>query len=97
MNKNILLAVLVSGVMVCASVYAEAPKGAGPESISFKTLKMPFPHWKHQVYNGSECFQCHKTDGEKIAGWGQEAAHTLCVSCHDLNDKGPVSCKQCHI
>ena len=32
----------------------------------------------------------------KIAGWGKESAHTICIPCHDLDDKGPVECHQCH-
>lgn len=96
MKKMLLSAVLLTTVMVSSTVHAAAAKGAGPESIAMKTLSVPFPHWKHQVTNGSECFHCHNADGGKIKGWGKEAAHELCIPCHDLNDKGPVECKQCH-
>lgn len=93
-----LLAVILSGVLAYSTDSAHASKGAGPETINMKTgsLPLPFPHWKHQILNGSECFHCHKADGGKIENWGKEAAHELCIPCHDMNDKGPVECKQCH-
>lgn len=96
MRKRMLLIATLSGIVFCSTVLADTPKGSGPEVISMKTVVMLFPHWKHQVYNGSECFHCHKAEGGKIDGWGKEAAHGLCIPCHDLNDKGPVECKQCH-
>jgi predicted CXXCH cytochrome family protein len=90
--KTILSAAFfICNIMVCSAVLA----GSGPEVITMKTV-VPFPHWKHQIYNASECGNCHKAEGGKIVGWGKEAAHELCISCHDLNDKGPVECKQCH-
>lgn len=98
MNKIMFSIVILSGIIVHSAVFADAPKGSGPEIINMKTavVPLPFPHWKHQIYNGSECFHCHKVEGGKIEGWGKEAAHTLCIPCHDLNDNGPVECKQCH-
>jgi hypothetical protein len=95
MKKTLLL------LMLCASMaaYATAFAGAGPEVIPLKTGTPPlsFAHWKHQLANGSECFHCHKgAEGGKIEGWGRDAAHGLCIPCHDMNDKGPVECKQCH-
>ncbi len=98
MKSIMVLAVLLSGFFACSTVIADASKGSGPDIISLKTGAVPllFPHWKHQIYNGSECFHCHKAEGGKIEGWGKEAAHNLCIPCHDMNDKGPVECKQCH-
>ncbi len=96
MKKILLLAVLLSNTMVYSAVFAAAPKGSGPEVINLKTGLVPFPHWKHQISNNSECFNCHKAEGGKIGDWGKETAHDLCISCHDLNEKGPVECKQCH-
>jgi predicted CXXCH cytochrome family protein len=92
MKKNISSTFLISGVVVCSTVFA----GSGPDLINMKTVAAPFSHGLHQTYNGSECSNCHKSDGGKIAGWGKEAAHGLCIPCHDLNEKGPVECKQCH-
>ncbi len=99
MTKMLLLTVLLTSFFVCSTAYAgSTPQGAGPEVIHMKmgAVQLPFQHWKHQVNNGSECFHCHKADGGKIKGWGKETAHELCIPCHDLNDKGPVECKQCH-
>ena len=98
MNKILLLAALLSSIIVYSTVLADAPKGSGSDVINLKTglVPLPFQHWKHQTYNGSECFHCHKAEGGKIEGWGKEAAHGLCIPCHDMNDKGPVECKQCH-
>lgn len=96
MKNIVLLAALLASLMVYSTVHAVTPKGAGPDVITLKTVQVPFQHWKHQVNNGSECFHCHNAEGGKIKGWGKEAAHELCISCHDLNDKGPVDCKQCH-
>lgn len=95
MKKTMLLVALLSSIAVHSTVFA----GAGAEVISLKTgaEPLPFAHWKHQQANGSECFHCHKgPEGGKIEGWGREAAHGLCIPCHDMNDKGPVECKQCH-
>ena len=98
MKKTLLLAVLFPGIIVSSTVFAATPTGVGPEFIIMKTGTVPlsFPHWKHQAVNNSDCSNCHNAGGGKIAGWGKEAAHNLCIPCHDLNDKGPVECKQCH-
>lgn len=91
MKKNISAAFFICSILLCSTVLA----GSGPEIITLKTVT-PFQHWKHQIYNASECLNCHKDEGGKIVGWGKEAAHGLCIPCHDLNEKGPVECKQCH-
>ena len=98
MKKVLLLATVLSGIAAGSSAFAAAATGFGPEVIKMKMggLPLAFPHWRHQVLNNSECSNCHKADGGKIEGWGKETAHTLCIPCHDLNDKGPVECKQCH-
>jgi len=91
MNKALFPSLFIISIIVCSTASA----GSGPDSIKLKTV-VPFQHWKHQSSNGSECFNCHKADGARIENWGKEVAHELCISCHDLNDKGPVECKQCH-
>lgn len=94
--KNIVLPI---ALFLSIAAYSPVLAGAGPEVIKLKTgvEPLPFAHWKHQLTNGSECFHCHKgAEGGKIEGWGKEAAHGLCIPCHDLNEKGPVECKQCH-
>lgn len=98
MKKIVVSAVILFASIACSDVFAEPRLGAGPESIPLKTGAVPlqFPHWRHQIANNSDCSNCHKADGGKIAGWGKDAAHGLCIPCHDLNEKGPVECKQCH-
>lgn len=98
-KKVMLLVVILSGILVYWTDSAKAVNGAGPDVISLKTgvAPLPFQHWKHQALNGGECSNCHKVEsGGKIEGWGKETAHGLCIPCHDLNDKGPVECGQCH-
>jgi cytochrome c553 len=82
------------GVSVNVGIAADP----GPETILFKKGpgKVSFPHRDHQALQKSECFHCHKPDTYKIVVWGEEPAHTQCISCHDLNDKGPVKCEECH-
>lgn len=96
MKKNMLSAVLL--ITIIASSGAAVAKNEGPETIKMKTVPASFKHWEHQRHNGTECFHCHSdaVDYGKIKGWGKEAAHGLCIPCHDLNEKGPVECKQCH-
>lgn len=77
---------------------ADAPENIGPEVITLKMGANPliFQHRKHQSYNNSECFHCHKPQEWKIKKWDKEVAHEVCIACHDINDKGPVECKGCH-
>lgn len=91
MNKTVCIVLFLVNVMACSTVFA----GSGPDSIQLKTV-VPFQHWKHQVSPGVECVNCHKPGSGKIENWGKDAAHELCIACHDLNEKGPVECKQCH-
>ena len=81
-----------------AVLAAETPPNAGPEVIELKMGEkaVTFQHKKHQLYTNNECFHCHKPQEWKIKNWDKEVAHTICIACHDLNDKGPVECKGCH-
>src|SRR5690349_409008 len=74
------------------------PKNYGPEVIDLKMgiMILPFQHKKHQKSLNNECYLCHKTVDGKIDGWGREVAHTICIPCHDLYEKGPIECRQCH-
>jgi len=76
----------------------ETPPNSGPAVIELKmgNMHLPFQHLKHQKSNNSECSHCHKPREWKIKEWNKEVAHQLCISCHDLNEKGPVECKECH-
>ena len=84
--------------IIAASTNSDALQNLGPETISLKngTLPLQFMHRKHQNLNNSECFQCHAEGKWKMDNWGKELAHSMCISCHDLNDKGPVKCEDCH-
>ncbi|WP_243374173.1 cytochrome c3 family protein [Geotalea sp. SG265] len=93
----LILVVCISGLSV--TVLAATPKNVGPEIINLKmgVMILPFSHRKHQKELNGECFHCHpKASAGKIDNWGKETAHKICISCHDLEEKGPVECKQCH-
>jgi hypothetical protein len=81
-----------------AIVMAELPKDPGREVIDLKMGKMvlPFKHWKHQKDLKNECFHCHSKKIGQIEGWSKDTAHTICIPCHELDNKGPVECAQCH-
>ncbi len=69
-----------------------------PETLRFKN-GVSFPHRKHQTYFKSDCKNCHRKTGEdpgKIAGFGKDAAHRLCRTCHAMKNAGPASCPECH-
>jgi len=97
MKKRMLVLLALSFTAISGAALAESPKQNGPETITFKMkdLELPFKHWRHQKSLNGECFHCHSTTIGKIDGWGKDTAHKLCVSCHELEDKGPV-CRQCH-
>ncbi len=81
-------------------VLADTAQNNGPEIINLKMgdTSLAFKHWKHQkaLTGKNDCFRCHKVEIGKIEAWGKETAHTICIPCHDLSDKGPVECKGCH-
>ena len=97
-----LLCTLLSSMIVIAmsmvAVAAETPSNIGPAVIELKMgeKQITFQHLKHQKLNNNECFHCHKPQEWKIKAWDKEVAHQICISCHDLNDKGPIECKGCH-
>lgn len=95
-NHIIVLAVI--SVSALSSAKAEDSAKIGAENINLKmgSKNLTFTHRKHQKKTNNECWHCHKTETGKIDGWGKEAAHNLCIPCHDLEDKGPVECKHCH-
>jgi predicted CXXCH cytochrome family protein len=102
MRHGILLAGLTA-LVICVTFPALGAtpgtvKDKGPDMINFKmgNMSLEFKHKKHIAALNNECFHCHKSEKGKIDGWGKETAHTICIPCHDLNDKGPVECQQCH-
>lgn len=98
MMRAILPGLLLVAFVAVSPMFSNAAQSQGPETISLKNGKIPleFAHRKHQNLQNSECFHCHLPDKWKIDGWGKETAHSMCISCHDLNDKGPVKCEGCH-
>ncbi len=97
-GKSGVMAVCIACIVMCAAAGSEALQNPGPEIIPLKNGSIPlqFSHRKHQNLQNSECFHCHIPDRWKIDNWGKETAHSMCISCHDLNDKGPVKCEDCH-
>ncbi len=79
-------------------LFAETPANMGPKTIQFKmgTKTIVFTHQKHQKLAKNNCWECHDKKSGKIPNWGEATAHKLCIPCHDLNEKGPVQCKECH-
>jgi cytochrome c553 len=98
MKRASLVVLLLSLVGASVCISAEIPANLGPEIIKLKMgdLVLPFKHRAHQVKLNNECYHCHATKIGKIDNWGKDTAHDLCISCHEIDDKGPVECKQCH-
>jgi hypothetical protein len=93
-----LLAGLLVTFGIAATVLAEPPRDPGPEVINLKmgVMVLPFTHAKHARNLNNDCLHCHTRKIGKIEGWGKDTAHKICIPCHDLEDKGPVECHQCH-
>jgi cytochrome c553 len=98
MKRRMLVLLALSITAISSAALAQATKGDGPEVISLKMggMTLPFKHWEHQKDLNKECFHCHNTKIGKIDNWGKQTAHTICIACHELEGKGPVSCRQCH-
>jgi predicted CXXCH cytochrome family protein len=77
---------------------AAKPENPGPKIIKLKmgTETIQFTHHKHQKVTNNQCWECHDKKSGKISNWNEATAHKICIPCHDLNEKGPVSCKGCH-
>jgi hypothetical protein len=99
MNLLMWMAIGTLAVSTLSSTATAAPQAnLGPEVINLKMGVMiaPFKHSKHQKLLNNECWHCHKTTKGKIDDWGKETAHTICIACHDLYEKGPIQCRECH-
>lgn len=98
MKNFVLVMSLLAFSIINTSPESRAQQNPGPETMTLKngTTPLKFTHRKHQQLQNSECFHCHAPTGWKIDNWGKEVAHSMCISCHDLNDKGPVKCEECH-
>ncbi|MBP1729485.1 MAG: cytochrome c, 3 heme-binding site [Deltaproteobacteria bacterium] len=94
-----LLALAVAAFFSSTEVQAAKPDYLGPDVIKFKmgaTKTIDFSHHRHQKLVNNQCWECHDKKLGVIDNWGKEAAHKLCIACHDLLEKGPVGCKGCH-
>lgn len=94
---SILLSLFCS-LVFAAIAMADKPEGLGPKTIKLKMGEktIEFTHHKHQKVTNNQCWECHDKNNGKIDNWSEATAHRLCIPCHDLNEKGPVSCKGCH-
>jgi|PlaIllAssembly_1097288.scaffolds.fasta_scaffold1062510_1 predicted CXXCH cytochrome family protein len=90
--------ILLLSLLFTSAVLAAEPENKGPQNIKLKMggKTIDFSHHKHQKLAGNKCWECHADKKGKIENWGEATAHRLCIPCHDLNEKGPVSCKGCH-
>ena len=91
-------ALTLSSTITIAAEKKDAPKDRGREFINLKmgVVELRFQHWKHQTNVHNDCFNCHKTKIGVIDGWSKDVAHKICIPCHDLENKGPVQCHECH-
>lgn len=99
MSRNIsIVLTLLFSLIFAANVMAVTPDNPGPKIIKMKMGKeaIEFTHYKHQQVTDNKCWECHDKKSGKIDNWSEATAHRLCIPCHDLNEKGPVSCKGCH-
>ena len=84
---------------LCATlvlIAVTAVAAEGPQNISFKN-GVTFPHHKHQGFLKSDCKQCHRKGAPgKIEGFGKDAAHRMCRTCHAMKNAGPAACPDCH-
>ena len=88
----------VAGASSAVLANATQNQNPGPEVINLKmgVVLLPFQHHAHQKSLNNSCRDCHSKKIGKIEGWGEETAHRICIPCHDLDEKGPVLCHQCH-
>jgi len=93
-----ILSLLLLSLMFTSVTMAAKLESKGPQMIKLKMGKetIEFTHHKHQKAVDDQCWECHKKESGKIENWSEATAHKLCIPCHDLNEKGPVSCKGCH-
>lgn len=99
MNRFIVFSsTLLLSLLFSTLVMAAPPENRGPQVIKLKMGKktIEFTHHKHQKVTKDQCWECHDKKVGKIDNWNESTAHRLCIPCHDLNEKGPVSCKGCH-
>ena len=100
MLRYLLLLLLAVAALLCnTDLHASAkPDYLGPDVIKFKmgAKTVDFSHYKHQKLVNNQCWECHDKKLGVIDNWSEATAHKLCIACHDLHEKGPIECKECH-
>jgi len=86
---------LLFTVILTVDLFAANP-GAPVIKLKMGNKMLEFTHLKHQKLTKGQCWECHDKTPGKITNWSEATAHKLCIPCHDLNEKGPISCKGCH-
>ncbi len=84
-------------IAAVALVFFSAGVSMAADVITFpaKMGNVTFPHKMHQE-TLKNCKLCHEKAPGKIAGFGKDKAHKLCISCHKSKGKGPTTCTACH-
>jgi mono/diheme cytochrome c family protein len=84
------LAVIVMVLFIAVPVFA-----ADSVTIKAKNGDVTFNHKVHGSAAG--CASCHgpNTPGKLSLG-GKDAAHKLCIGCHNEKKAGPSKCLDCH-
>ncbi|MBA3019353.1 MAG: cytochrome c family protein [Proteobacteria bacterium] len=86
-------------------VNRERPAAVFPHTLHSDALGIDCLECHHIYKNGenvwdeselSDCTGCHslKADGKKMSA--MRAFHTNCKNCHLKENKGPVTCGECH-
>jgi predicted CXXCH cytochrome family protein len=58
-----------------------------------------FYHNNHVNEVKGDCTVCHEKAPGKMAGFGKDVAHKLCIPCHEPREgfpEGPTRCEGCH-
>ncbi|MRR57893.1 MAG: cytochrome C [Deltaproteobacteria bacterium] len=87
--KKIIMSVAIT--LFCAATAL----AADVITLPAKNGNVKFTHQKHQKLL-KDCKLCHAKGPGKIAGFGKDAAHKLCIDCHKAKKAGPVKCGDCH-
>ena len=92
--------------LVSAAMLAAFAGGAGAAEL---VDRMVFPaengnvvyyHNNHVNEVKGDCTICHEKAPGRIAGFGKDFAHKLCIGCHVPRDgypEGPTTCDGCHM
>ncbi|MBE0597921.1 MAG: cytochrome c3 family protein [Desulfuromonadales bacterium] len=62
--------------------------------LEAKNGNVTLSHQKHA--KTIDCSTCHQGTPGKIADFGKDKAHALCIGCHKEKNAGPTKCSECH-